>query len=80
MQPMKITGLDHVVIRCRDLESMTRFYCDVLGCAMDKRADDLGLIHLRAGSSLIDLVSFDGEIGKSGGPAPGADAHNMDHF
>ncbi len=76
---MNIIGLDHIVIRCRDVERMTRFYCDVVGCALDKRVERLGLIHLRAGSQLIDLVSVDSEIGKMGGAAPAADGHNMDH-
>ena len=76
---MNIIGLDHIVIRCRDLERMTQFYCDVVGCTVDKRVERLGLIHLRAGSQLIDLVSVDGQIGRMGGPASAADGHNMDH-
>lgn len=77
---MKIIGLDHIVIRCSDLEAMVRFYRDIIGCSVDKRADHLGLVHLRAGSALIDLVSVEGELGRRGGPAPGPDRHNVDHF
>ncbi len=76
---MQILGLDHVVIRCRDLAAMTRFYCDVLGCTLDRRNDKLGLLHLRAGRSLIDLISVDGELGRAGGAAPGAEGRNVDH-
>ena len=52
---------------------MTRFYCDVLGCKVERARQDLGLIQLRAGQSLIDLVPIDGELGKKGGAAPGAE-------
>ena len=77
---MRLVGLDHVVIRCRDTESLMRFYCEALGCTLEKRVDRLGLIHLRAGAALIDLVSVDGALGQKGGAAPGAGGRNMDHF
>ncbi|MCH7936708.1 MAG: VOC family protein [Proteobacteria bacterium] len=75
-----VQGIDHVVIRVVDVEAMIRFYQDVLGCAVERRNDDLGLIQLRAGSSLIDLVDVSGELGLKGGAAPGAEARNMDHL
>ena len=76
----QIRAIDHVVIRAIDLERSIAFYCDVLGCRIDKRNDPLGLVHLRAGSALIDLVSVDGELGRRGGDAPAANARNMDHL
>lgn len=75
-----VRGIDHVVIRAVDLERMVAFYRDVLGCAVDKRNEPLGLVHLRAGSALIDLVGVDGELGRRGGRAPAGDARNMDHL
>lgn len=75
-----ITGIDHVVIRARDLDLMTAFYRDALGCAVELRRDELGLVHLRAGRSLIDLIAVDGELGRRGGPPAGAQGHNMDHL
>ena len=75
-----IKGIDHVVVRARDLGLMVGFYRDVLGCAVDKRRDDLGLVHMRAGASLIDLISVDGELGRRGGAAPGGEGRNMDHL
>ncbi|MEN8197320.1 MAG: VOC family protein, partial [Pseudomonadota bacterium] len=39
-----------------------------------------GLIQLRAGSALIDLVPVDSELGRPGGAAPGAEGRNLDHF
>ena len=80
MMAFTVQGIDHVVIRVIDVEGMIRFYQDVLGCAVERRNDDIGLIQLRAGRSLIDLVDADGELGRKGGAAPGAEAHNMDHF
>ena len=75
-----LLGLDHVVLRVRDAPRVTRFYCDVLGCQVEKVQQELGLVQLRAGQSLVDLVSVDGELGMKGGAAPGAEGRNMDHF
>jgi catechol 2,3-dioxygenase-like lactoylglutathione lyase family enzyme len=36
---------------------MLDFYCRVLGCRVERRRDDLGLVQLRAGNALIDLVA-----------------------
>ena len=75
-----ILGLDHVVLRITNVPRMVRFYCDVLGCTLEKEREDLGLTQLRAGNSLIDLVAVDGAIGCKGGAAPGAEGRNMDHL
>lgn len=80
MTAIRISAIDHVVIRCNDVEMMRRFYHDVLGCALERENVELGLWQLRAGTSLIDLVSVDGKLGQQGGPGPGATQHNMDHF
>ena len=75
-----VKGIDHVVIRAADLERMVTFYLDVLGCPVEKRRDDLGLVHMRAGSTLIDLVWVEGKLGRQGGGAPSAVGRNMDHL
>ena len=77
---IRIREIDHVVLRVRDLERMIAFYCAALGCALEWRRDDLGLVHLRAGRSLIDLVPVDGPLGRKGGAPPGAEGRNMDHL
>jgi glyoxylase I family protein len=77
--PFRLHQLDHVVLRVRDVERMRRFYCDVLGCTNELDQPDIGLFQLRAGSSLIDLVDVEGELGRNGGPAPATDGHNVDH-
>jgi catechol 2,3-dioxygenase-like lactoylglutathione lyase family enzyme len=75
-----IRQIDHVVIRAKDLARMVAFYRDVLGCPVEKEQPAVGLIQLRAGSSLIDLVDVAGELGKMGGAPPGTEGRNLDHF
>ena len=77
---IRIREIDHLVLRVVDLERMLRFYCDVLGCTVERRQETLGLVQLRAGRSLLDLVPVDGELGRAGGAAPGAEGRNLDHF
>ena len=72
-------GLDHLVVRVADLDRSLTFYCDILGCNIDRRRDDLGLYHLRAGQAQIDLVTLDGELGRKFG-SPNSDNPNVDHF
>lgn len=78
--PFQLLQLDHVVLRVRDPEAMVAFYCGVLGCSVERRQDEIGLIQLRAGRSLIDLVGVDGKLGRMGGAAPGVEGRNMDHL
>lgn len=69
----EILGIDHVVLRVRDAGRMVRFYCEVLGCTVERTREDRGLTQLRAGQSLIDLIAADDKPAKMGGC-------NMDHF
>jgi glyoxylase I family protein len=77
---IRIREIDHLVLRVVDLERMLRFYCDVLGCSVERRQDALGLVQLRAGRSLLDLVPVTGKLGQAGGAAPGQEGRNLDHF
>ena len=79
MGAIQIRGIDHVVLRVSDLERSLRFYCGVLGCREERRIDALGLVQLRAGASLIDLVDVSGTLGRLGGGPPGDTQRNMDH-
>src|SRR5258708_29441665 len=78
--PFRLLALDHVVLRVADLARARAFYCDVLGCAFEKWQDEFGLLQLRAGSSLIDLISLDGKLRRMGGAPAGRAARNVDHF
>jgi len=80
MSTPTILGLDHVVLRVTDLDRARNFYCDVLGCRVEVFQKKVGLLQLRAGDSLIDLVPVDGQLGRMGGAAPGSEGRNMDHF
>jgi catechol 2,3-dioxygenase-like lactoylglutathione lyase family enzyme len=77
---IEIRGIDHVVLRVADLARSIAFYCEALGCREERRIDALGLVQLRAGSSLIDLVDVASPLGAAGGPPPGTEGRNMDHF
>jgi len=77
---IRIREIDHLVLRVAQLPRMLEFYCGVLGCTLERREDGLGLVQLRAGRSLIDLVTLDGPLGAAGGAAPGREGRNVDHF
>ncbi|MEL1265327.1 VOC family protein [Pseudoxanthomonas putridarboris] len=78
-RPFDIQRIDHLVLRVRELERSIAFYGDVLGCPVERRRDHLGLVHLRAGASMIDLVGVDGRLGARGGAPAGSEGRNVDH-
>ena len=79
--PIRIRAIDHLVLRSDNIASLLQFYGAVLGCVVERElSPEFGLIQLRAGSSLIDLVDVNGELGRMGGPAPDSNGHNLDHF
>ena len=78
--PFTLLGIDHVVIRARDIKTMMSFYLDVLNCEIEREVPDIGLYRLRAGRALFDLVDMNSTLGAEGGAPPGAEAHNMDHL
>jgi catechol 2,3-dioxygenase-like lactoylglutathione lyase family enzyme len=77
---IRIRDIDHLVLRVVDIDSMLRFYCEVLGCTVERRQDEIGLVQLRAGRSIVDLVPVNGQLGRAGGAAPGKEGRNLDHF
>ncbi len=79
--PVEVARIDHIVLRVRDVPRAIKFYRQVLGCAVAHRQPKLGLVHLRAGRSMIDLISLDGPLGRMGGAAPlKKGRRNLDHF
>lgn len=70
--PFTVAELDHVVLRCRDQERALDFYKRILGLSEVRRVAEIGLIQLRAGRSMIDLVP-------AGAPRVEAGL-NVDHF
>ncbi len=77
---LRILGIDHIVLRVRDVARMRAFYCEVLGCTPERVQAELGLHQLRAGRALIDLVDVAGPLGRAGGAPPGPEGRNLDHL
>jgi catechol 2,3-dioxygenase-like lactoylglutathione lyase family enzyme len=75
-----IREIDHLVLRVRDIDAMRGFYCDVLGATHVAYRPEFGMSHLKAGRSMIDLITVDGTLGKAGGAAPGREGRNLDHL
>ena len=66
-----VKGLDHVVLRVADIDRSIAFYEQVLGLHVERRLAEIGLVQLRAGSAMIDLVPRTEDED---------DGRNMDHF
>lgn len=78
---MEITAIDHIVLRTARMQAMIEFYCGVLGCRVERETDpEMGLVQLRAGDALIDLVDVNSRLGRAGGDAPARRGNNLDHF
>lgn len=70
--PLTVVELDHIVLRCRQQDRTLDFYTRVLGLKEERRVAQIGLIQLRAGTSMIDLVPAAEPRVESG--------TNVDHF
>ena len=77
--PLSLRGVDHVALRVRSLERSVDFYCSVLCCEVAARNEDAGIVHLRAGRQMIDLIWLEGRMGKLGGAEPRVETRNMHH-
>ena len=64
-----VERIDHVVLRVRDLAAMVKFYEQALGFREERRIERLGLVQMRAGASMLDLIHAERGEGK-----------NMDHL
>ena len=76
--PFELEGLDHVVMLVGDMAAARDFYCGVIGCAVDRELPRYGMLQLRAGAALIDLVDIGSEQGAWARPEVGG-GRNMDH-
>src|SRR5271154_3123177 len=68
---LRVKGLDHIVLRVADIDRAIDFYGKVLGLHVERRLAEIGLVQLRAGAAMIDLVprTEDEDEGR-----------NVDHF
>ncbi len=77
---VKITEMDHIVLRCRDMDASLRFYTEVLGLGIERiddfRAGKVPFPSVRLNAdTIIDLFPFPDQepLGKN-------DPKNQDHF
>ncbi len=86
-RPFEIQRLDHLVLRTRDIERLVTFY-EGLGCSIVRKLDTMSMCQMRAGDSMIDIVSIQEDSLDPAAPDPaapdpaaGADqGRNLDHF
>lgn len=76
---MRITGLDHIVLRTSDVERLLAFYTGVLGLAGERvelwRQGEAPFPSVRIDdTTIIDLFHADDAVTGTGGPG------NLDHF
>ena len=76
--PFALEGLDHVVLLVDDMAAAQRFYTEVIGCTVDRALPEYGMLQLRAGAALIDLVAYTSSEGAWAKPDV-AGGRNMDH-
>ena len=70
-RPFRVAELDHVVLRCVNQQRALEFYTGILGLTEERRIEKIGLVQLRAGQSMLDLVPAE-NLAQSG--------RNVDHF
>ena len=70
-----VLGLDHVVLRVRDLAVSVGFYRRVLGARIERQLQVPRLVQLRIGNALLDLVP-----GRKGRVRRVDPATNLDHL
>ena len=73
MAAVKVTGLDHIVLRCADVEVSLAFYCDELGLAPE-RVDEWRRGEVLFPSVRIDPTTVIDLFGAE------RDGRNLDHF
>ena len=75
-QPDRVYGLDHLVVRSRDVDATRDFYSEVLGLRVlfDREFEDWGvrLCMVRLGDAVLEIA------GKLGGKRDGADSSKPD--
>jgi catechol 2,3-dioxygenase-like lactoylglutathione lyase family enzyme len=78
--PFRIETIDHIVLRAIDMARQKFFYCEVLGCTLEREQPEIGLVQLRAGAALIDLVDVNGRLGAPADVLPSHATRNLDHL
>ncbi len=82
IRPFNISRLDHIVLRTYQLDALLGFY-ELFGATIERDLrEKMGMLQLRLGDSMMDIVDVEGVVGKMGDPGagPSVDGRNLDHF
>ena len=77
--PFVLEGIDHVLVLVNGMKPAVRFYTEVLGCKVEDALPQYGMLQLRAGTALIDLVDIAVPEASWAKP-PVAGGRNVDHL
>jgi glyoxylase I family protein len=77
---MKIHGIDHIVLRTDNASALISFYRDILGLTIERKQENIGLTQLRAGRSIIDILSFATHPDAPGAWSDEDKRQRVDHF
>jgi glyoxylase I family protein len=79
--PFALAALDHVVLRVPDMRKALAFYGDILGARVERTIERFGIVQLRTGESIIDLVDVNTAWLQAEGAKPfNPDGRNVDHI
>jgi catechol 2,3-dioxygenase-like lactoylglutathione lyase family enzyme len=67
---IETSGIDHIVLHCRDVARSTKFYTEILGMKVYREGG--GRVFMHAGSQGVALFERDGET-----PAAGGDLNHL---
>jgi glyoxylase I family protein len=77
--PFTLEGIDHILLLVNGMKPAVQFYADVLGCTVEGALPQYGMLQLRAGAALIDLVDI--SVPEAGwAKPPVAGGRNFDHL
>jgi catechol 2,3-dioxygenase-like lactoylglutathione lyase family enzyme len=77
--PFALEGIDHILLLVSGMKPAVRFYTEVLGCTVEGALPQFGMLQLRAGAALIDLVDIAAPEASWAKP-PAAGGRNFDHL
>lgn len=77
--PFALEGIDHILLLVNGMKPAVRFYTEVLGCTVEDALPQYGMLQLRAGAALIDLVDISAPEASWAKP-PVAGGRNFDHL
>lgn len=73
--PIRVNGIDHLVLKVSDVSRTIAFYESVLGLKLERIFEPLGVYQIRCGANLIDLVAL-----PPGETLPPPEKRGIEHF